>query len=266
MYMRVFVFSMMLPYAALAATSAGDSLITISLTSGAHLRGFLSLTSGDSLEFVTTGGVRIWVPRSAVVPVEPPAGSDIRGASRVVRPPVSGRRIVGELLAGAGLGIGGGMVTYLIGGAIMGERDPYNGDGDRRRTETVCMAGGYAVGAALGVTAVGCHGDQTGSFWCAAAGSLVAVAPFVIASAILSSEAADPEAADPLGFLGMIGAPVCAFIGFNATRQWRQPTLGGTFLDIDRLGIALGVPAATYRANRQGGSVRRDVTLVRMRF
>jgi len=262
MYMRVFVLSMMLPYAALAATAASDSLIDVSLRSGMHVRGRMIAAGVDSLTILTTDGLRVRTARSAVVSVTPLAGWVAHnGALRPSRPGLTGSRLGAELLVGAatgaGVAIGAGMVSFLIVEGIVGSEE-FEGELGGLAVLAAASPGlaiGYAIGVPLGVYMAGSYGDQGGSVRRTFAGSAAGLAIGVGACLI------------PGGFALLPLSPlVGAIVGFNSTRRWDESPAQGALFDVDGGGVALGAPTVTYRANPRDGTGCRDVTLVRMRF
>jgi len=108
-----------------------------------------------------------------------PFTTDDDKAPKVDRPPLSGARVIGEVIAGGimgwGLGLGGGAVGSAI-------------EGNCYFCFTGVLIGfaiAYPVGTALGVYTVGNIGDETGSFWAAWGGCLIGgVLGFGLAAAL----------------------------------------------------------------------------------
>jgi hypothetical protein len=124
-------------------------------------------------------------------------------------PPLSGRRIVGELVLG-GLGLVGG----AFGGALIGAAATKSYGG-------LALGGtlGGLLGATTGVYVIGSAGNETGSLPATAAGAGLGL----VLGVVLAEKATDSKSVGPSTLAIAIASPaVGALVGFNMTRRWRS--------------------------------------------
>lgn len=173
-------------------------------------------------------------PRIPHPPLQPPA------------PPLSGGRIVGEIIVGGLLGIVGGLIGGLAGAVVCAD-----GDGEFACLGSVII-GGYFGGAAafgLGVAAVGKSGDQDGSVGAAVLGGVLGAGVGLVSLFALDDGGGNEGAIVTL----FVGAPIVgALFGFNATRRWRAPKSPrvGSLLRLDGGSVSLGIPVVVHAEQR----------------
>lgn len=150
------------------------------------------------------------------------------------KPPLSWRRIAGEILAGTATAFVSVPVLYASGAIVLfsGPGHDYTGSvGQLHLFGDLAMfiflfpvvSGLYGLASALGVYLVGSGGKQTGSllatFGCGflAAGVTLFVFPFAFSSHLIGVEKI------VLGAVVLLTAPIMATLGFNLTRKYKQP-------------------------------------------
>jgi len=247
--------------------SAADSLVAVTLNDGTCLVGRVTRATADSLTIVTAGGLHVRTPRSAVESVGPLEEPVVRGQRiRSDKPSLSPVRIAAECVVGTAGSIGCGAIGFMVGAtAVVAIYGPEGSGGFGVLTGALQGAlAGAAIGAPLGVYLAGCYGDQSGSLLYTVAGSAAGSAAG-LAAALLAGSHSTHWAWDALP-IAAIGSLPGAIIGFNMSRRWDEPPGSGALLNIAPGRVAIGVPRTVLRADRGNGALRRDVTLVRLRF
>ena len=153
-----------------------------------------------------------------------------------VKPPLRSGRVIGEILAGTGVGIVGGITGYGLGRIIAGE--PEYGDDIGVYLVYLGMASvGYFLGVPAGVYLVGNNGNETGSFGAAFFGNL-------------------------------LFGPIGATIGFNMTRRYKLPPVyENALINFSDGQMSLAVPTISFDSDRYArGSFTQRVDLVKMGF
>ncbi len=129
------------------------------------------------------------------------------------RPPLHLERVLLELLIGGTCGVlggvVGGMIGFLIDVSITRHSSEFGG------------LGGFLIGGSLGLTlgstggvySVGHYGDETGSFWATFGGSVFGF----LMSYFIHTDIGN----DGPKYL-LIGTPICATVGFNMTRRYKE--------------------------------------------
>jgi hypothetical protein len=180
-------------------------------------------------------------------PIILPSASDIRfrsdrvpaqttkaAAAKTQKPPASGGKTAGQILAGVGVGVLGCAVVALT--TSERSRD------DDEAYVAAMTAGGLVAGALATpglVHLIGSGGPQTASLGMTYAGGLAGVA----VGAIILAATGD-SGAGGLALAGSVILPaVGAVIGFNATRRFKSPPAVQTALLSVTLGkLTVGVP------------------------
>lgn len=194
-----------------------------------------------------------------------PAPRATTAGDRPARPPLGARRILGELGAGLATGAVAGVLAGLGTARIACAIE----DAERcGMTEAVALlagsAGGYTLGAALGVAAVGTIGDQTGALWASLLGSAVGMG-----TGILLIQVGQDWPVSPL-LLALTLPPLGATAFFNITRAYepgRAPArrLGLLRVEGRDLGWSLPAVAVTPDPLRPGTTIK-SIRLVDGRF
>ncbi len=172
------------------------------------------------------------------------------------KPLLSKKRIFGEILAGGGLGVVGGLAGGLAGLGIGYLLAP------DEEEDIGLIAGfflgasiGYPIGSALGVYIVGDTGDETGSFVATLCGSLLGAS--LSYAAILLRILPGKPLLDYMSFFAV--PPILACIGFNMTRRYKSPPSSGTaLLNIREGQMTLGIPTVYFQPDTFG---RRAINL-----
>lgn len=166
---------------------------------------------------------RFQVPADAVISSD----SLLVRSERASIPPLHYGRIAGEILTGTGSGF-----LSLYAGVSFG------------------LAGvliGYPLGVAIGVSAVGNIGNETGSFGSAFSGATIGMlADLAIISALRHS-----DHGNTVTYLTILAiAPIVSTIFFNLTREYDQPTSHDTaLLQIEGGTLSLSMPQITMKSN-----------------
>ena len=180
------------------------------------------------------------------------------------KPPLSKKRIFGEILAGGGLGVVGGLAGGLAGlgiGSLLA----------RDEEDIGLIVGfflgasiGYPIGSALGVYIVGDTGDETGSFVATLCGSLLGAS--LSYAAILLRILPGKPLLDYISFFAI--PPILACIGFNMTRRYKSKSTSGSALLNFREGqMILGIPTVYFQPNTFGRrALNMNISLMNVEF
>jgi len=147
------------------------------------------------------------------------------------KPPLSGERIAGEVLAGGLGGFAGGLLGAITTGGCTGDTF-----GRFPTVEAYIMSIGYLLGSILGsaygVYAIGSTDNETGSFLATLAASSVGLIPGFfpdfpksILTSVFPGDRVDWETGKISGGLNywfLLGPPIGATIGFNLTRRYKS--------------------------------------------
>lgn len=187
-------------------------------------------------------------------------------ASGEEKPPLSGQRVAGEILAG----VTGGSAAVIAGAAILGRTFPASDDDsweavavdflvDLGLAYIVC----YPLASSVAVYLVGSVGAETGSFW-ATLGSDLLGAVFGALGGLTLAEGS-PEVGIALLFAGPV---IGATIGFNRTRRYKSPAESETALVNFQNGqMSLAVPRIHFRVDTFGRrALSQNIDLLRVRF
>lgn len=160
------------------------------------------------------------------------------------KPPLRGRRILGEILAGGALGyaLGYGGAELFAGGlgAVLGG------------------SLGASIGSALGVYIIGSIGDETGSFGATFRGSILGMG--LVWAAILFRT--------PLAYMSIVAPPILACIGFNNTRRYKfSSSLGRALLNFKEGQMTLGIPKVYFQPDTFGRrALNMNISLMNVEF
>ena len=187
------------------------------------------------------------------------------------KPPLSGKRIAGEILAGALFVVPAAYSLHLV------EEERVEDD----RVATLLLLLGFAglnFGPAAGVSLVGNIGDETGSYLSAFEGACcgcLAILPlFLLAIKTVAGPVADALELDENDVESCIMG-VCvtlpsigATIAFNRTRRYKTSAEPETaLLNLNDGKMSLAVPRIYLRPDSSGrGNLSQSVDLLRVRF
>lgn len=156
------------------------------------------------------------------------------------KPPLSRRRIAGEILAGTATGFAIAVtVLYVTGIRLVGGRDYTGSVGQLAAvgllvTSIFVSAMVYGLASALGVYIVGSRGKQTGSFLatlgCGFLGGPVMLGMLYPALFLWHALIMGVEKVIVWAFcvLVLLTPPIMAALGFNLTRRYKRPVLPGS--------------------------------------
>jgi len=145
---------------------------------------------------------------------------------RSEKPPLSGDRIAGEILAGGAGGIAVGFAGMFIGSKLAGCR--YGLFGRDECSPLGAITGGligYPLGSAIGVYCVGNIGNETGSCLATLGGSILALGVLGLGARVILAYTPSDGLSQDLAIYCLFASPLIgATIGFNLTRRYKSPS------------------------------------------
>jgi hypothetical protein len=154
------------------------------------------------------------------------------------RPPLSGVRIAGELLAGAGTGVLSGYITHKI----VGDYEKNSPEDSGGFGQIFIFISGFSLGTHIGIYLVGTMGNETGSYFVTLTGSILGL----LGGAFLTPVTYGIS----LLILPLIG-PVYAF---NLTREYNSPPLfKTTMIDFRSGNMSLHIPEIYFQLSPSDG-------------
>jgi len=153
--------------------------------------------------------------------------------ARLIRPPSNGARVLSELVIGFGAGVG---LTIAVAGIL--KTDDLEGG-------VAALLCAYPIGVTLGVYLIGTIGNETGSFLATFLGSMAGIALAIPAAISISND-------DLKGIPLLLGPPLGACIGFNATRRYKDIYTPCALLNYKEGQISLAMPQVRFQPNPFG--------------
>lgn len=156
------------------------------------------------------------------------------------KPPLSGKRIGGEILVGGVGEVGGAVVCGILVGfpVVLLASPDWATNAEDLNWDGFAIGAiiGTIVGSASGVHFVGTEGNETGSFLAALGGSILGGSIGYLI---------DKDSA----LIGMlVGSPIGATVGFNLSRRYKSPPASGNALINFRDGqMRFAMPTITFR-------------------
>ena len=182
-------------------------------------------------------------------------------ASGEEKPPLSGPRVAGEILAGAAGGFAGMIAGYEILMETYSDNDEgFDGLVEAVLAYIVC----YPLASSAAVYLVGSVGDETGSFWATLGMDIVGVFSGAMVGAAMA------ETSNAEGFIAVLfAAPVIgATLGFNWSRRYKSPAESEPALVNFQNGqMSLALPRIHSRVDTFGRrTLSQNIDLLRARF
>jgi len=174
---------------------------------------------------------------------------DMRSAQKRNKPPLTAKRITGEILGG----LGGGILAGGMGAATAGLLSP---DPQRGFDQDRAVAGfliGYALGSAIGVRSAGNTHDETANSLAVLGGSVFGL--------LLGYGAMLPHIS-----LGL--CPIGAAIGFNMTRRYKTPLPAKSgLINFKDAHLCIGVPQVNLQPDPiEGKALVHNIDLLSASF
>ena len=169
-------------------------------------------------------------------------------AQKRKKPPLRYKRIPGEILAGGLGGFAGGFAGGCIGGGVG-------------------VLIGYPLGSTSGVYAAGSRDNETGSYLATFIGSIAGFFGGFFGGGLVGGYMEMGQGAMLTAAWGaLVGAPICATIGFNLTRRYKSsPASETSLINFRESQMSLAVPTIYPRPDSPGEITQR-VDVVRVRF
>jgi hypothetical protein len=167
-----------------------------------------------------------------------PAKTSKAAAPKTQKPPVSGRKMAAQILAGAGVGALGIAVVALVASEDTAEDDQV--------MMTAMTAGGLVAGILVTpglIHLIGSGGPQTASLGTTYLGGLAGAA--VCGIILAATYNSDAESSSGLVLAGAVLLPaIGAVIGYNASRRYDSPPqVQASLLSVTGGKLRLGIPA-----------------------
>jgi len=185
----------------------------------------------------------------AAAPATPPGAVLTVTPSRRPEPKAGTVRVVGEVVAGAGVGAALAVGVGVVASGALNELDP-EGDDDgfifssNDARSFVIGSAIYPLGVGLGVGLVGNIGDVHGSYAASIGGAYLGSA----AGALLGWGLVAGDADEQAIFLGyLIGAPLGAVIGHTLSLDWDGPSTG--LVNVSGGRTRMSIPAVSVTAD-----------------